>query len=86
MHGCLKKLSLKLTLCYWQVISDEMRQTLIKLREKAVIGFVGGSDLSKQLEQLGTTGMCLKFIEYTRFRLTLLEYAFSFGRLRLLFL
>ncbi|CAH2350593.1 phosphomannomutase [[Candida] railenensis] len=34
-------------------ISDEMRQTLKKLREKVVIGFVGGSDLSKQVEQLG---------------------------------
>ncbi|ODV77412.1 eukaryotic phosphomannomutase [Suhomyces tanzawaensis NRRL Y-17324] len=36
-------------------ISDEMRQTLKKLREKVVIGFVGGSDLSKQVEQLGAT-------------------------------
>lgn len=34
-------------------ISDEMRDTLTKLRKKAVIGFVGGSDLSKQVEQLG---------------------------------
>ncbi|CAK7906277.1 phosphomannomutase [[Candida] anglica] len=37
------------------VISDEMRQTLKKLREKVVIGFVGGSDLAKQVEQLGPT-------------------------------
>ncbi|ODV64339.1 phosphomannomutase SEC53 [Ascoidea rubescens DSM 1968] len=35
------------------VISDEMKQTLEKLRKKVVIGFVGGSDLSKQLEQIG---------------------------------
>lgn len=35
------------------VISDEMRTTLEKLRKKVVIGFVGGSDLSKQVEQLG---------------------------------
>lgn len=35
------------------VISDEMRETLVKLRKKVVIGFVGGSDLSKQVEQLG---------------------------------
>ncbi|KAK7677391.1 hypothetical protein QCA50_019606 [Cerrena zonata] len=33
-------------------ISDEMRTTLEKLRKKVVIGFVGGSDLSKQVEQL----------------------------------
>ncbi|SCU79219.1 LAME_0A07778g1_1 [Lachancea meyersii CBS 8951] len=34
-------------------VSDEVRDTLIQLRKKVVIGFVGGSDLSKQLEQLG---------------------------------
>lgn len=34
-------------------ISDEVRDTLAKLRKKCVIGFVGGSDLSKQVEQLG---------------------------------
>lgn len=34
-------------------ISEEMKKTLEKLREKVVIGFVGGSDLSKQVEQLG---------------------------------
>ncbi|CCD25946.2 phosphomannomutase SEC53 NDAI_0G01700 [Naumovozyma dairenensis CBS 421] len=34
-------------------VSDEVRDTLVKLRKKVVIGFVGGSDLSKQLEQLG---------------------------------
>lgn len=34
-------------------ISDEMKNTLAKLRQKVVIGFVGGSDFSKQLEQLG---------------------------------
>lgn len=36
-------------------VSDEMRETLVKLRKKVVIGFVGGSDLSKQVEQLGAT-------------------------------
>lgn len=36
-------------------VSDEMRETLVKLRKKVVIGFVGGSDLSKQVEQLGPT-------------------------------
>ncbi|CUM51971.1 Phosphomannomutase [Debaryomyces fabryi] len=34
-------------------VSEEMRKTLQKLREKVVIGFVGGSDLAKQVEQLG---------------------------------
>lgn len=34
-------------------VSDEMKSTLEKLRKKVVIGFVGGSDLSKQVEQLG---------------------------------
>lgn len=37
------------------VVSDEMKQTLQALRKKVVIGFVGGSDLSKQVEQLGDT-------------------------------
>lgn len=36
-------------------VSDEVKETLIKLRKKVVIGFVGGSDLSKQVEQLGST-------------------------------
>lgn len=36
-------------------VSEEMRKTLQKLREKVVIGFVGGSDLAKQVEQLGPT-------------------------------
>lgn len=34
-------------------IGDKMKALLPKLREKIVIGFVGGSDLSKQKEQLG---------------------------------
>lgn len=36
-----------------QFITPDVKETLDKLREKAVIGFVGGSDLSKQREQLG---------------------------------
>ncbi|OBA21335.1 phosphomannomutase [Metschnikowia bicuspidata var. bicuspidata NRRL YB-4993] len=36
-------------------ISEEMKQTLQALRKKVVVGFVGGSDLSKQVEQLGPT-------------------------------
>ncbi|KAH3903237.1 phosphomannomutase SEC53 SCDLUD_000858 [Saccharomycodes ludwigii] len=34
-------------------VSDEVREALVKLRKKVCIGFVGGSDLSKQVEQLG---------------------------------
>ena len=34
-------------------ISEEMKKTLEKLRSKVVVGFVGGSDFSKQVEQLG---------------------------------
>ena len=40
-------------------ISPEMKQTLADLRKKAVIGFVGGSDLSKQKEQIGENGNLL---------------------------
>ena len=36
-----------------KTISKEMEAVLSALREKVVIGFVGGSDLSKQKEQLG---------------------------------
>ncbi|KAI8990837.1 eukaryotic phosphomannomutase [Mycotypha africana] len=36
-------------------VSDEMLRTLRNLRKKAAIGFVGGSDISKQYEQLGET-------------------------------
>ena len=38
-------------------ISPEMKQLLADLRQKVVIGFVGGSDLSKQKEQLGEDGI-----------------------------
>ncbi|GAA5809812.1 Phosphomannomutase 1 [Mucor flavus] len=36
-------------------VSKEMKDTLAKLRTKVAIGFVGGSDLVKQYEQLGST-------------------------------
>lgn len=36
-----------------------MENTLKELRKKCVVGFVGGSDLSKQVEQLGPNGMFL---------------------------
>lgn len=35
------------------VVSQEMDDMLKELRKKCVIGFVGGSDLNKQVEQLG---------------------------------
>ncbi|KAF9585399.1 Phosphomannomutase [Lunasporangiospora selenospora] len=34
-------------------ITDSMLETLVELRKKCVIGFVGGSDLAKQIEQIG---------------------------------
>lgn len=36
-------------------VSEEMKKTLEQLRKKVVVGFVGGSDLVKQVEQLGPT-------------------------------
>jgi len=38
-------------------VTPEVIEILNKLRKKVVIGFVGGSDLSKQKEQLGPNGM-----------------------------
>lgn len=40
-----------------------MLDTLSNLRQKVVIGFVGGSDLSKQLEQLGPKGNSVAYIK-----------------------
>ena len=37
-----------------QAVSPEMLQILSELRHKVAIGYVGGSDLVKQQEQLGT--------------------------------
>ena len=36
-----------------------MKKVLTELRKKVVIGFVGGSDISKQYEQLGSTSKWL---------------------------
>jgi phosphomannomutase len=38
-------------------VTPEVTEILKQLRKKVVVGFVGGSDLSKQLEQLGPNGM-----------------------------
>jgi len=40
-----------------QDVSPEMLALLQRLRVKVVIGFVGGSDLVKQQEQLGVNGL-----------------------------
>lgn len=40
-----------------QAVSPEMLQLLSALRHKVAIGFVGGSDLVKQQEQLGTSSI-----------------------------
>ena len=62
-----------------KTIEPSMKEALSKLREKVVIGFVGGSDFSKQLEQLGATGKfsCLSIINV--FTITLFLYMYSFG-------
>lgn len=39
-----------------QVITDEMREFMAKVRSKVVIGLVGGSDLVKIEEQMKGTG------------------------------
>lgn len=39
-----------------QTVTQEMLDTLKKLRERVVIGFVGGSDLNKIREQLQLPG------------------------------
>ena len=39
-------------------ISPEMMDTLKRLTKQCVVGFVGGSDLEKQKEQLGEEGIC----------------------------
>ncbi|KAJ2503773.1 Phosphomannomutase 1, partial [Coemansia sp. RSA 2049] len=38
-------------------ITESMKKTLSDLRKKCVVGFVGGSDLAKQKEQLGNDAL-----------------------------
>lgn len=42
--------------CIPQVITPDMKEFLLRLKEKAVIGIVGGSDLPKMEEQMGGDG------------------------------
>ena len=42
--------------CLPQVITSDMKEFLLRLKEKAVIGIVGGSDLPKMEEQMGGDG------------------------------
>ncbi|KAI1122299.1 eukaryotic phosphomannomutase [Nemania abortiva] len=51
-----------------QKATPEMLATLAALRQKVAIGYVGGSDLSKQEEQLGNPGCSVK---------TLFDFSFS---------
>ncbi|PLN83237.1 phosphomannomutase [Aspergillus taichungensis] len=63
-HSPLEDRPLKNTLCLFDVdgtltparltVCPEMLDLLSRLRQKCAIGFVGGSDLAKQQEQLGT--------------------------------
>lgn len=41
---------------FYKTIDPKVKSFLEELRKKVVIGFVGGSDLSKQQEQLGHNG------------------------------
>lgn len=44
-------------------ISPDMKNLLLKLREKVVVGIVGGSDMAKQREQLGVD--VLEWVDYS---------------------
>ncbi|OAL34474.1 hypothetical protein AYO20_06317 [Fonsecaea nubica] len=67
LYPDLKDRPVKETICLFDVdgtltparqsASAEMLKTLSKLRHKCAIGFVGGSDLAKQQEQLGTPSL-----------------------------
>lgn len=61
---------LKNTICLFDVdgtltparrdVSPEMLNLLARLRQQCAIGYVGGSDLAKQQEQLGTNGVAVQ--------------------------
>jgi len=78
LYPDLKDRPIKETVCLFDVdgtltparlgVSAEMLQTLSKLRHKCAIGFVGGSDLVKQQEQLGTPSLPVQ---------TLFDFCFS---------
>ncbi|KAI9343069.1 eukaryotic phosphomannomutase-domain-containing protein [Zopfochytrium polystomum] len=59
-----------------KVISPEMKQVLAALRKKIVIGFVGGSDLVKQKEQIGEDAVDLFDFSFSENGLT----AFRLGK------
>ncbi|KAI8855071.1 eukaryotic phosphomannomutase [Chytridium lagenaria] len=59
-----------------QDISPEMLKTLADLRKKVVIGFVGGSDLVKQKEQIGNNAVDLFDFSFSENGLT----AFRLGK------
>jgi len=50
-----------------QFVEPEMLETLRQVRRKVVIGFVGGSDLAKQKEQLGENGTAATLYRTARF-------------------
>ena len=52
-----------------------MEQTLVELRKKCVVGFVGGSDLSKQVEQLGPNGKNPSVIEAATYSVVIVSIA-----------
>ena len=40
-------------LLLWQVITPEMKEFILNIKKKVVIGIVGGSDYDKMQEQMG---------------------------------
>ena len=58
--------------CLWpQKVLPDMVEFIAKLRERITVGVVGGSDLPKQMEQLGESGTplvnspCIRFGAYS---------------------
>ena len=63
-----------------QLASPEMLELLQHLRHKVAIGFVGGSDLAKQQEQLGSTGssgIIVVEIEIDHIVIEMFDYCFA---------
>ena len=44
---------LNFLLLLWQVITPEMKEFILNIKKKVVIGIVGGSDYDKMQEQMG---------------------------------
>ena len=54
-------------LWFQQVVTPEMTAVLKQLRQVVNVGIVGGSDLQKQMEQLGDSSMLMLLPVYSCF-------------------